>query len=238
VQNLYGGWAEGQLTCLMGLKDIALGEPTFYDIGPCMPAQIRRTTTRCFLLSANGTGELRFSDHIPVGDPAIINVIRDSLESNFFTLEHRNHAVQGLGIRLITPLLKQRDATLGQRKHAFAPIAETAAVTRAGVYAKPRILYVQTVFALSKMDATPEAEWPDLFTREEMLEHQSRLLIEECHLLQKELSRQRKNIAKLIGMHADATLERDKLRRLLSRTESQLFKRHEDPLPSLPNFSD
>jgi phage shock protein A len=72
------------------------------------------------------------------------------------------------------------------------------------------------------MDATQEAGWPDMFSREEMLEHQSRLLIEECHLLQKELSRHRKNIAKLIGMHENVTLERDKLRSLLTSTVSQL----------------
>lgn len=38
------------------------------------------------------------------------------------------------------------------------------------------------------MDVLQEAEWPDEFTREEMLEQQSHLLVEECHLLQKELS--------------------------------------------------
>lgn len=72
------------------------------------------------------------------------------------------------------------------------------------------------------MDALPEAEWPDEFTREEMLEHQSHLLIEECHMLQKELSRYRKNLAKLIGMHAQVNDERDKLRVQLKKTELQL----------------
>lgn len=46
------------------------------------------------------------------------------------------------------------------------------------------------------------------FTWEEM----SRPLTEECHMLQKELSRYRKNMAKLIDMHNDAAAERDKLR--------------------------
>lgn len=41
-------------------------------------------------------------------------------------------------------------------------------------------------------------------------------------MLQKELSRHRKNITKLIGMHANVTLERDKLRGQLRRAESQL----------------
>ena len=72
------------------------------------------------------------------------------------------------------------------------------------------------------MDVLPEAEWPDEFTREEMLEQQSHLLIEECHLLQKELSRYRKNMARLIHMHAEANRERDNLRMQLRRVEIQL----------------
>ncbi|UZS69260.1 hypothetical protein [Pseudomonas syringae] len=72
------------------------------------------------------------------------------------------------------------------------------------------------------MDALPEADWPDEFTREEMLEQQSHLLIEECHLLQKELSRYRKNMARLIHMHAEANRERDNLRIQLRRVEIQL----------------
>lgn len=72
------------------------------------------------------------------------------------------------------------------------------------------------------MDAEVETEWPCDFTREEMLEQQSRLLIEECHMLQKELSRYRKSMAKLIGMHADVALERDKLRARLRKIEVQL----------------
>jgi chromosome segregation ATPase len=83
----------------------------------------------------------------------------------------------------------------------------------------PRLLYVQTVL---ESYALTEAEWPDEFTREEMLEQQSHLLIEECHMLQKELSRYRKNMAKLIGMHAEANDERDKLRAQLKKTELQL----------------
>lgn len=72
------------------------------------------------------------------------------------------------------------------------------------------------------MDAEVETEWPDGFTREEMLEQQSRLLVEECHMLQKELSRYRKNLAKLVGMHADAAAERDQLRARLRKIEVQL----------------
>jgi chromosome segregation ATPase len=72
------------------------------------------------------------------------------------------------------------------------------------------------------MDAEVETEWPDGFTREEMLEQQSRLLVEECHMLQKELSRYRKNMAKLIGMHADVAAERDELRARLRKIEVQL----------------
>ncbi|MGA3679548.1 hypothetical protein [Pseudomonas graminis] len=78
------------------------------------------------------------------------------------------------------------------------------------------------------MDAEVEAEWPDGFTREEMLEQQSRLLVEECHMLQKELSRYRKNMAKLIGMHADVALERDQLRARLRKIEVQLSNRQRD----------
>lgn len=72
------------------------------------------------------------------------------------------------------------------------------------------------------MDVLPDTEWPDEFTREEMLEQQSHLLIEECHLLQKELSRYRKNMARLIGMHAETNRERDNLRAQLRKTELQL----------------
>jgi chromosome segregation ATPase len=72
------------------------------------------------------------------------------------------------------------------------------------------------------MDAEVETEWPDGFTREEMLEQQSRLLVEECHMLQKKLSRCRKNMAKLIGMHSDVALERDTLRAQLRKIEVQL----------------
>jgi chromosome segregation ATPase len=72
------------------------------------------------------------------------------------------------------------------------------------------------------MNAETETEWPDGFTREEMLEQQSRLLVEECHMLRKELSRYRRNMAKLIGMHSDVALERDKLRAQLRKIETQL----------------
>ncbi|TDV60108.1 hypothetical protein [Pseudomonas sp. LP_7_YM] len=72
------------------------------------------------------------------------------------------------------------------------------------------------------MLSTEHVEWPDEFTREEMLEQQSRLLIQECHMLQKDLSRYRQNQAKLIDMHNEVTLERDKLRIALKETEARL----------------
>lgn len=62
------------------------------------------------------------------------------------------------------------------------------------------------------MEPTPEAEWPDEFTREEMIEQQSRLLVEECRMLQEELSRYRKNLAQMIDLHAEVSTERDRLR--------------------------
>ncbi|WP_346829450.1 hypothetical protein ABDX87_20065 [Pseudomonas abietaniphila] len=54
--------------------------------------------------------------------------------------------------------------------------------------------------------------WTDEFTREEMLEQQSRLLIEECRTLQVDLSRCRKNIAMLIDMNIALASQRDQLR--------------------------
>lgn len=72
------------------------------------------------------------------------------------------------------------------------------------------------------MEASQEAEWPDEFTREEMLEQQSRLLIEECHLLQREVSRYQKNVAKLIDLNAEVTIERDRLRSELRQSQKHL----------------
>jgi regulator of replication initiation timing len=95
-------------------------------------------------------------------------------------------------------------------------------VTLAG-FLGPRTstVYANSIRVLS-MDAEVETEWSCDFTREEMLEQQARLLAEECHMLQKELSRYRKNMAKLIGMHADVALERDQLRARLRKIEVQL----------------
>lgn len=60
--------------------------------------------------------------------------------------------------------------------------------------------------------ADGEAEpWPDEFTREEMIEQQNILLVEECRMLQEDLTRYRQNLAKLVDMHASVTTERDKL---------------------------
>lgn len=72
------------------------------------------------------------------------------------------------------------------------------------------------------MDSKPEAEWPDELTREEMLEQQSRLLREECRLLRDDLSRYRQNIAKLVDMNAEITIERDKLRSEMKVANEQL----------------
>ncbi|MDD1967543.1 BREX-1 system adenine-specific DNA-methyltransferase PglX [Pseudomonas putida] len=72
------------------------------------------------------------------------------------------------------------------------------------------------------MDDIPEAEWPDEFTREEMLEQQSHLLIEECRALQEEVSRHRKNLAQLVDINAEVTAERDKLRKQKAELDQYL----------------
>ncbi|WP_062390435.1 hypothetical protein [Pseudomonas abietaniphila] len=74
------------------------------------------------------------------------------------------------------------------------------------------------------MEATHEAEWPDEFTREEMLEQQSRLLIEECRVLQDEVSRHRKNIAKLVDINNQVTKEREMLRVDLAKAEETIAR--------------
>lgn len=72
------------------------------------------------------------------------------------------------------------------------------------------------------MEATPEAEWPDEFTREEMLEQQSHLLIEECRALQEEVSRHRKNLAQLVDINTQVTAERDNLRKQKAELDQHL----------------
>jgi len=72
------------------------------------------------------------------------------------------------------------------------------------------------------MEATHEAEWPDEFTHEEMLEQQSRLLIEECRVLQDEVSRHRKNIAKLVDINNQVTKERETLRVDLAKAKETI----------------
>ncbi|WP_296254893.1 MULTISPECIES: hypothetical protein [unclassified Pseudomonas] len=72
------------------------------------------------------------------------------------------------------------------------------------------------------MDFTPEPEWPDEFSREEMLEQHAHLLEEECRMFQQELSRYRKNMARLIAMHTDVSIERDSLRAELKETATRL----------------
>lgn len=78
------------------------------------------------------------------------------------------------------------------------------------------------------MKVTTEAEWPDEFTREEMIEQQSRLLIEECHLLQKEVRRYQKNIAKLVDINTEVTVERDKLRAELAAAKAVISQLNAD----------
>jgi regulator of replication initiation timing len=82
------------------------------------------------------------------------------------------------------------------------------------------------------METTPEAEWPDEFTREEMLEQQSRLLIEEIRMVQQELSRYRKNMAKLIDMLNDVTVDRDTLRKRLERADARISNLQTDTYES------
>jgi regulator of replication initiation timing len=72
------------------------------------------------------------------------------------------------------------------------------------------------------MNPIPEADWPDEFTREEMLEQQSLLLIEECRALQEEVSRHRKNLAQLIDINSEVTAERDKLRKQKAELDQHL----------------
>lgn len=64
--------------------------------------------------------------------------------------------------------------------------------------------------------------WPDNPTREEMMRQHIHLLEEECRLFQLELNRYRKNLAKLIDIHTDVTIERDKIRAELKQTEARL----------------
>jgi hypothetical protein len=74
-------------------------------------------------------------------------------------------------------------------------LVDVLLVTSAGIREpRPSTVYANSIRVLP-MDAEVETEWPDGFTREEMLEQQSRLLVEECHMLQKELSRYRQNMA-------------------------------------------
>lgn len=68
------------------------------------------------------------------------------------------------------------------------------------------------------------ASWPDEFTREEMLEQQNVLLIEECRMLQEDLTRYRQNLAKMVDLNSIATTERDKLRRQLDEHISELSR--------------
>ncbi len=75
------------------------------------------------------------------------------------------------------------------------------------------------------MDIDYEADdRPDEFTREEMLEQHAHLLEEECRMLNEELSRYRKNMAKLIDMHNTASIQRDKLRAELTAANDHISR--------------
>ncbi|WP_342655038.1 hypothetical protein [Pseudomonas sp. F3-2] len=70
-----------------------------------------------------------------------------------------------------------------------------------------------------------EAEdWPDIPTQEEMMRQHIHLIELECQMLQEELSRYRKNVAKLIDIHNEVTIERDKLRAELKGASERIGK--------------
>jgi regulator of replication initiation timing len=118
--------------------------------------------------------------------------------------------------------LGQGNIRAGEPYQRGLDLAGLLLVTSAGFLGLRTSTVYKNSIRVLPMDAEVETEWPCDFTREEMLEQQSRLLAEECHMLQKELSRYRKNMAKLIGMHADVALERDQLRARLRKIEVQL----------------
>ncbi|WP_110949065.1 hypothetical protein [Pseudomonas bohemica] len=64
--------------------------------------------------------------------------------------------------------------------------------------------------------------WPGNPTPEEIMRRYVHLLEEECHDLQTELVRHRKNQDKLIDMHNELAIERNSLRAKLKETEARL----------------
>jgi chromosome segregation ATPase len=71
-------------------------------------------------------------------------------------------------------------------------------------------------------------DWSDEFTREEMLEQHAHRLEEECRMLNEELSRYRKNMAKLIDMHGTASGDCEKLRIALAAAKADISRLHND----------
>ncbi|KPB49738.1 hypothetical protein ALP73_01793 [Pseudomonas coronafaciens pv. garcae] len=65
-------------------------------------------------------------------------------------------------------------------------------------------------------------DWPFCPTEEQMLKQHAHLVSEENRLLRDEVDRYRRHFTKLINMHNDAALERDKLRVKLRDAESRI----------------
>ncbi len=65
-------------------------------------------------------------------------------------------------------------------------------------------------------------DWPFCPTEEQMLKQHGHLVSEENRLLRDEVDRYRKHVTKLIDMHNDAALERDKLRIKLRDADSRI----------------
>ncbi|KPX59443.1 hypothetical protein LCH33_002956 [Pseudomonas amygdali] len=65
-------------------------------------------------------------------------------------------------------------------------------------------------------------DWPFCPTEEQMLKQHAHLVVEENRLLRDEVDRYRKHVTKLIDMHNDAALERDKLRIKLRDADNRI----------------
>ncbi|MCD5996520.1 hypothetical protein KDX38_23300 [Pseudomonas sp. CDFA 602] len=65
-------------------------------------------------------------------------------------------------------------------------------------------------------------DWPGSPSEHDMLRQHAHLISEENRLLQAEVTRYRKNLAKLIDMHNEASLERDRLRLKVRELESRV----------------
>ncbi|AHG41149.1 hypothetical protein N018_13420 [Pseudomonas syringae CC1557] len=65
-------------------------------------------------------------------------------------------------------------------------------------------------------------DWPFCPTEEQMLKQHAHLVSEENRLLRDEVDRYRKHVTKLVDMHNDAALERDKLRIKLKAADSRI----------------